>query len=84
MTPTHKEIVSIFEEQINPSLAMHEGSAIVKHVREETEGSIVVSIEYEGSCVGCPSAQQATLTGIQNYLREELSNQNILVVAEVL
>ena len=80
MTPTHKKILSIFEDDINPFLEMHEGSAVVKGV-EESATATTVNIEYKGSCVGCPSAQEATLSSIQNFLREELGNNKILVVA---
>ena len=37
-------------------------------------------IMYQGACGGCPSAMMGTLDAIQNILRHELDNQNIIVI----
>jgi Fe-S cluster biogenesis protein NfuA len=81
MPDIRESVEKIFEEDINPSLAMHAGSATVKNVYKEN-GVVKVTIEFQGSCVGCDSSEGATLIGIQNYLREELGNEDLEVLKE--
>jgi len=81
MSDLLEKINEIFEEDINPSLAMHAGSATVKNVWEES-GVVKVTIEFHGGCAGCTSSQDATLEGIQNYLREELEKEDLEVLKE--
>jgi Fe-S cluster biogenesis protein NfuA len=81
MDNIQKSVEAIFEEDINPSLAMHAGSATVKKVWEEDK-VVKVLIEFHGSCVGCDSSESATLIGIQNFLREELEINGLEVIKE--
>jgi len=55
MNEIEKKIHQIFEEDINPSLDLHAGSASVKEIKI-TESKIKIKIKFKGSCVGCPSA----------------------------
>ena len=38
-----------------------------------------IEISYQGACGGCPSAYMGTLEAIQNILRYELKNENLIV-----
>ena len=73
-----EEIKKIFEDDINPSLAMHGGSSEVIGV-EDSDDIVTVTIKFEGSCVGCSSAEDGTLLGIQEYLRESLDLSDLIV-----
>ena len=79
MISLKEKIEEIFEEDINPSLAMHGGSAEVVSV-QENENSLIVNINFQGSCVGCSSAEEGTLVGIQEFLKENLDLEELLVV----
>jgi Fe-S cluster biogenesis protein NfuA len=73
-------IKQIFEDDINPSLAMHGGSAEVSQV-DKKDDIVTVTIKFQGSCVGCGSAtsEDGTLLGIQEYLRESLDLLDLVV-----
>ena len=81
MHEIRESVERIFEDDINPSLAMHAGSATVKNVWDQ-DGITKILIEFHGSCVGCDSSESATLIGIQEFLREELENDSLEVVKE--
>ncbi len=81
MTEIRERIEEIFEDDINPSLAMHAGSATIKNITISDE-KIDVIIEFHGACSGCASSESATLEGIQEYLREDLESENLFVIKE--
>jgi Fe-S cluster biogenesis protein NfuA len=81
MNEIEKKIHQIFEEDINPSLDLHAGSASVKEIKI-TESKIKIKIKFKGSCVGCPSAETSTLMGIQSYIEEELGDYKVVVIKE--
>jgi NifU-like protein len=73
------KIKEIFEDDINPSLAMHGGTAEVLSVENNNE-SIIVNINFQGSCDGCGSAEAGTLVGIQEFLKESLDISDLSVI----
>jgi|TARA_R110002051_G_scaffold234228_1_gene295819 Fe-S cluster biogenesis protein NfuA len=81
MTQIQNKIHQIFEEDINPSLEMHAGSAAVRDINI-TDNKIKIKIKFQGSCVGCPSSETATLSGIQAYLEEEIQDYKIVIIKE--
>tara|TARA_B100000131_G_C17906589_1_gene528642 strand:- start:323 stop:571 length:249 start_codon:yes stop_codon:yes gene_type:complete len=79
MTEIEQKIVTILEEDINPALAQHEGSASFKSLLE-TDDLWIVNINFQGACSGCEGARGGTLVSIQNFLKEELGIPNLIVV----
>jgi Fe/S biogenesis protein NfuA len=79
MSDLEKKIKDIFEEDINPSLAMHGGSAEVLDVKDK-EDTVVVNINFQGNCDGCGSAEEGTLVGIQEFLKESLDILDLVVL----
>ena len=71
MNNLEEQIAKILEQDINPALAMHAGSATLNSVRK-TDDLVIVKINFQGSCSGCEGARGGTLVGIQEYLKEEL------------
>lgn len=55
-----QELNKFFEEQINPFLAQHNGSAEVSGYEDG-----VVFIKLHGSCKGCPGKQQTVRNAIK-------------------
>jgi len=79
MTEIEQKIVTILEDDINPALALHEGSASFKSLLE-TDDLWIVHINFQGACSGCSGARGGTLISIQNFLKEELGIPNLIVV----
>jgi len=73
-----EQINEIFEEYINPGLAMHGGYASLSSL-ELFNGSWIVRIKFFGGCVGCPSATAGTLKMIEMCLRDEMSAPGLVV-----
>ncbi len=73
-----EQINKIFEEYINPGLAMHGGYASLSRL-ENLDDSWVVYIKFFGGCVGCPSATSGTLKMIEMCLRDEMSAPGLVV-----
>ena len=76
------QIRKLIDTDINPSLAYHDGGVELISVKE-VEGMHLVSLRYNGACAGCPSSEGETLYMIENFLIQELGNNNIKVVKEV-
>ena len=81
MIELERKIKDIFEEDINPSLGMHGGSAEVLGVKSKDD-IVVVNINFQGNCDGCGSAEEGTLIGIQEFLRESLDIEDLVVLNE--
>lgn len=81
MTKLEQKVEELFKQDINPALAMHEGSVTLKSIRE-TDDLAIVLVNFHGACSGCDSSRGGTLVGIQEYLKEELNMPNLLVVNE--
>ena len=79
MKDIEEKIQKLFEEYINPSLDMHDGSAEIKNI-DFIDEEIKVTIKFQGSCVGCPSAENSTLVGIQEFLKEELQISELQIL----
>ena len=77
-TPLFNQIEDIIEEGVNPALAAHNGFVILAGV-EEVE-TIKVILEFHGGCAGCPASFTFTLKTIENYLREELGTDDLVVI----
>jgi Fe-S cluster biogenesis protein NfuA len=79
MNDLTEKIKEIFEDDINPSLAMHGGSAEVLSIHGDSD-SLTVNINFQGNCDGCGSAEDGTLIGIQEFLKESLDIPEVSVV----
>ena len=60
-----KKLKQVIEEQINPYLAMHQGSA---ELIDFEEG--IVTLKLNGGCSGCPASQLTLFNGIVPILKE--------------
>lgn len=65
------KIEQLLEEDINPSIAIHEGKCNLIDVYDWGTTLLIV-VDYEGSCVGCSSAS-STLAFITNFIKEDLA-----------
>ena len=81
MNSLEEKIRTIIEEDINPGLAMHDGSATLTSIRD-TDDLLIVNILFKGSCSGCEGARGGTLLTIQNFLKQELDIKSLIVVPE--
>lgn len=79
MEEIKKKVAKIIDEDINPSLASHNGFVELVSV-EERDGNTTVILTFMGGCAGCPGATSSTLKSIENYLNEELSPPDIVVL----
>ena len=70
-----QEVEEILDRTIRPGLNSDGGDVEVISFENDE-----LRIMYQGACGGCPSAMSGTLDAIQNILRHELDNQNILVI----
>ena len=69
-----KIIEEILDRTIRPGLQADGGDLDVISFEDD-----VIKILYQGACGGCPSAMMGTLDAIQNILRFELKNQDLVV-----
>lgn len=60
-------VEKVFEEEINPALAGHGGSASVVTVKDAK-----VYVELQGGCRGCPGARMTMKSGIERLLKEKV------------
>ena len=60
-----KKIKQVIEEEINPYLAMHQGSA---ELLDFADG--IVTLKLKGGCSGCPASQLTLFNGIVPILKE--------------
>ena len=70
-----REIEEILDRTIRPGLQADGGDVeVLEYSNNE------LRIMYQGACGGCPSAMMGTLDAIQSILRNELKNQELIVV----
>ena len=74
-SPERIEIEEILDRTIRPGLQSDGGDIEVVDFKNNE-----VTIIYQGACGGCPSAMMGTLDAIQGILRNELKNDNIVVL----
>lgn len=75
--PVIEKIQEILDRTIRPGLQSDGGDLDVLSF-ENNE----LRIAYQGACGGCPSSMMGTLEAIQNILRYELDNDQIVVIPE--
>lgn len=73
MELTLDNVTKVVEEQINPQLALHNGSAEVVSV----DGN-VVELKLHGGCSGCPSSILTLYSGIVPILQEDFPNIEVI------
>src|SRR5690606_29873526 len=74
LSPELHQIEDILDRTIRPGLQSDGGDLEVLEFNNN-----VLKVIYQGACGGCPSALMGTLDAIQNILRHEMDNQNIVV-----
>lgn len=74
----HKAVEQVLNEQVRPTLLKEGGNLEVVDMKEQN-GITHIYIHYLGVCAGCPSSKTGTLTYIENFLKNELS-ENIQVI----
>jgi len=73
--PVTNQIEEILDRTIRPGLQADGGDIeIISFENNE------LKILYQGACGGCPSAMMGTLDAIQNILRHEIDNEDLIVV----
>ncbi len=72
--PAILEIESILDRTIRPGLQADGGDLQIVDFKNNE-----LIIFYEGACGGCPSATMGTLDAIENILRYELQNDQLIV-----
>lgn len=75
---TSQQIINILEEYVKPAV-QSDGGNITFNSYDET--SNVVKVTLQGACSGCPSSTFTLKNGIENMLRQMLSNNTIIVEA---
>lgn len=75
--PMIEQIQEILDRTIRPGLQADGGDLdVISFTNNE------LRITYQGACGGCPSSMMGTLDAIQNILRHELSNDQIVVIPD--
>lgn len=69
-----EEVEAILDRTVRPALQSDGGDIEVLEFKDNH-----VKVLYQGACGGCPSAMMGTLDAIQNILRYEMKNDQILV-----
>ena len=75
---TSKQIVDILDEYIKPAVASDGGNIEFVSFDSDTKN---VKVLLQGACSGCPSSTFTLKNGIENMLREMLSDKDIIVDA---
>jgi len=75
---TSQQIINILEEYVKPAV-QSDGGNITFNSYDET--SNVVKVTLQGACSGCPSSTFTLKNGIENMLRQMLSNNTIIIEA---
>lgn len=75
---TSKNIVNILEEYVKPAVASDGGN--IEFISYDGN-SKKVEVLLQGACSGCPSSTFTLKNGIENMLKEMLSDQSISVTA---
>ncbi len=75
LSPEMQKIEEILDRTIRPGLQADGGDIEVLEFKDNE-----LSILYQGACGGCPSAMMGTLDAIQSILRNEMDNDQLMVV----
>lgn len=75
LSPELQTIEEILDRTIRPGLQSDGGDIEILEFKDNT-----VKIIYQGACGGCPSSMMGTLDAIQGILRNELKNDEIVVL----
>lgn len=75
---TSKQIVSILDEYIKPAVASDGGNILFESYDSDRK---IVKVILQGACSGCPSSTITLKNGIENMLKEMLSDKVDSVVA---
>lgn len=75
--PMIEKIQEILDRTIRPGLQSDGGDLDVISFQNNE-----LRIAYQGACGGCPSSMMGTLDAIQNILRYELDNDQIVVIPD--
>jgi len=75
---TSKQIVSILNEYIKPAVASDGGNILFESYDSDRK---IVKVILQGACSGCPSSTITLKNGIENMLKEMLSDKVDSVVA---
>ena len=75
LSDERKQIEEILDRNIRPGLQADGGDVDVISFENDE-----VKILYQGACGGCPSALMGTLDAIQQILRHEMENENLIVI----
>jgi Fe-S cluster biogenesis protein NfuA len=73
-----KKIKKILKEDVAPVLAQDGGSLTLTSIDKEGD-NIIVNVQFQGACIGCPHAMSGTLMSIEKYLQEELSTDKLFM-----
>jgi len=75
---TSQQIINILEEYVKPAV-QSDGGNITFESYDETTNKVTVTLK--GACSGCPSSTFTLKNGIENMLRQMLSDNDIIVEA---
>ncbi len=75
---TSQQIINILEEYVKPAVAADGGNILFDSFDAETKR---VKVVLQGACNGCPSSTFTLKSGIENMLKDMLSDQDIVVEA---
>ncbi|MBA6313329.1 NifU family protein [Cellulophaga baltica] len=75
---TSKKIIDILEEYVKPAVASDGGNIMFKSYDKESK---TVNVILQGACSGCPSSTFTLKNGIENMLKEMMTDQVEHVVA---
>lgn len=78
MTDYYKKVEELLDQGVNPAIAAHNGFVVLAGVDHSSPTKII--LEFHGGCAGCPASFTFTLKTIQKYLREELSEDDLVVI----
>lgn len=78
LNDTSKQIVNILEEYVKPAVASDGGNIEFKSYDENSKK---VEVILQGACSGCPSSTFTLKNGIENMLKQMLSDNDIFVEA---
>jgi NifU-like protein len=75
----HKSVEQVLNEKVRPSLLKEGGNLEVVDMKEQ-DGITQIYIHYLGACAGCPSSKTGTLTFIEGFLKNELSDSIEVII----
>lgn len=73
-----QRIINILEEYVKPAVQADGGNIAFENYNAETN---IVQVVLQGACSGCPSSTFTLKNGIENMLRQMLSDEKIIVEA---